>query len=599
MKKLLVCTVLLVSVAFSAIVYAQSPVAVDPITRTIVIDKAVHFRDAENQIVLVPAGAYWITPEAEALELTNLDSEETFVIAALSGQHENQIASPLVLSIEANANQPDRHVIMFLFPDGLELAAAGSYSGVQPRGLPDQASSFENFAFEGAKQQRISRAMNGLELAAALTAESGETANALSNVIRLGTPVHFAGTEGQDLLVPARVYWVTPEEDTKTIELFDLDDGTSFVIVANTEERVDDDTDLTVFATSGTDEQPDIHEVVVLLADGSQLVAEGTYSGVRTRGILSAAKKKAAAAARNAARKRAERQRRRAKRRAELAAIAKQGAEAAVQVAQNVGDATVGAVAEAKRRITAKGVAIKKAFVNFVNDPNCAEPVLKKVKKSFVSLVNQAGESVTNVTTRSSGSAAQPLGQYCGHAGEVPCKAGSQQIRYCGLNLDIVTSPDLTGNWADGLCMNKRGLIFASALSCGGGLVSMIGGAIASPAAGGGIPFALVGVVATAVGCGTMTYDYLLNMEGYKAMGRYKRDQCQDLTGIVEHNQNPMLNCSGFEQSPIFQLDQQAAVATRGRARKSPSDTAFARNMDTLLACSASVKKFADAVAGK
>jgi len=87
MKKLLVCTVLLVSVAFSAIVYAQSPVAVDPITRTIVIDKAVHFRDAENQNVLVPAGAYWITPEAEALELTNLDSEETFVIAALSGQH--------------------------------------------------------------------------------------------------------------------------------------------------------------------------------------------------------------------------------------------------------------------------------------------------------------------------------------------------------------------------------------------------------------------------------------------------------------------------------------------------------------------------------
>ena len=146
----------------------------------------------------------------------------------------------------------------------------------------------------------------------------------VNNTVTISTAVHFGDAEGQDVLVPAGAYWVIP--GAGTIELINLEDGENYVVRAIVETHSENLDASIALSTPGTEEQPDTHSIAYLLDDGSQLTAEGSYSGILARGLLGDAKAKAAAA-RKAAQQRAAAAKRRAqaaaaeaRRRAELAA---------------------------------------------------------------------------------------------------------------------------------------------------------------------------------------------------------------------------------------------------------------------------------------
>jgi hypothetical protein len=130
------------------------------------------------------------------------------------------------------------------------------------------------------------------------------------NTVTISTPVYFRDSEGQNVLVPAGSYWVTP--GAETLELFRLDDSEIFNVQASVGEHSEDFAEPFALSTPGTDEQPDIHSVAYMNIDGTQLVAEGSYSGIQARGLLSDAAKQKAAAARAAAQRAAAETKRRA-----------------------------------------------------------------------------------------------------------------------------------------------------------------------------------------------------------------------------------------------------------------------------------------------
>lgn len=151
--------------------------------------------------------------------------------------------------------------------------------------------------------------------------------NVLSQIVSLSKPVHFSDTQGKDLVVPSGAYRVTP--GTEALDLFRLEDGESYNIQATRGEHAEDLAEPVALSTPGTDEQPDIHSVSYMYVDGSQLFAEGSYSGIQARGVLGDAAKRKAIVARAAVQRAAAEAKRRAqmaaaeaRRRVELAAAA-------------------------------------------------------------------------------------------------------------------------------------------------------------------------------------------------------------------------------------------------------------------------------------
>lgn len=121
--------------------------------------------------------------------------------------------------------------------------------------------------------------------------------------VAISKTVHFQGPDGTNVIVPAGAYWITPQDGA--LQLFDVENGNTYIVRAVSGVHPGSLTQDVALSTPGTDEQPDVHSIVFLSADGSELVAEGTYSGIATRGLLGNAKAKADAA-RRAAQKRAQ-----------------------------------------------------------------------------------------------------------------------------------------------------------------------------------------------------------------------------------------------------------------------------------------------------
>ena len=106
----------------------------------------------------------------------------------------------------------------------------------------------------------------------------------LSRMVNLSKQVHFSDAEGKDLVVPSGPYWIIPEENG--LVLFGLLDGQSYEVAATKEEKEEAISIPMAVSIPGSDEEPDTHYVVFMSVDGEQLVAKGSYSGVRSRGIL-------------------------------------------------------------------------------------------------------------------------------------------------------------------------------------------------------------------------------------------------------------------------------------------------------------------------
>jgi hypothetical protein len=111
----------------------------DPLT-TIELDTPVHFLAPDGSDLVVEAGTYAIEPAKEWIRLMSGERHDALLIEAKQGSHELDIEDPLALSIPGTAGgQADNHYVMLLLPGGQSLEATGTYSGIRPRGLFDQA----------------------------------------------------------------------------------------------------------------------------------------------------------------------------------------------------------------------------------------------------------------------------------------------------------------------------------------------------------------------------------------------------------------------------------------------------------------------------
>jgi hypothetical protein len=153
--------------------------------------------------------------------------------------------------------------------------------------------------------------------------------------ITLLHPVHFLAQDGSDLTAPPGAYRV--EAARAGLRLIPVDGKESLLVEANKgSHEVKVEVPIALSIPGGTEEEADIHVVQLLAPDGSSLEAVGTYSGVRPRGLLDAARNAAAKAkaAAEAARLEAARRAKEAALKAQqLALVAKQAAERQAKIA--------------------------------------------------------------------------------------------------------------------------------------------------------------------------------------------------------------------------------------------------------------------------
>ena len=153
--------------------------------------------------------------------------------------------------------------------------------------------------------------------------------------ITLPYPVHFSAKDGSDLIATPGKYRVEAAE--ANLRLVPLEGQDAMLLAADKGSHdVKVEVPIALSIPGGTTADADIHVVQLLSPDGSSLEAVGTYSGVRSRGVLDAARNAAAQANAEAERARQEAARRlqeAAQRAQQLALAAKQAAERQAKMA--------------------------------------------------------------------------------------------------------------------------------------------------------------------------------------------------------------------------------------------------------------------------
>ena len=111
----------------------------DPLT-TINLNNPVYFLAPDGDPRVVPADTYTVETADEWLRLNPGERHDAVLIEAKKGTHELYLTEPLALSVPGvEDNNQDIHHVILLLPNGQSLEATGSYSGIRPRGLFDQA----------------------------------------------------------------------------------------------------------------------------------------------------------------------------------------------------------------------------------------------------------------------------------------------------------------------------------------------------------------------------------------------------------------------------------------------------------------------------
>jgi hypothetical protein len=106
-------------------------------TTTITLDQTVHFSGTDGSPVVAEPGDYSVESTQEWLRLTpGTERRDALLIQAEKGTHEVKIEVPIVISTPGSEeDELDTHVVQLLNPDGTSMVAAGTYSGIQPRGF--------------------------------------------------------------------------------------------------------------------------------------------------------------------------------------------------------------------------------------------------------------------------------------------------------------------------------------------------------------------------------------------------------------------------------------------------------------------------------
>ena len=225
----------------------------------ITLEKIVEFEDPQGEEVLVEPGTYSVTAGEETLSLTNNDSSTSVTIDADETSHKVEIPTPSAASIPGQDGPlANTHVVMLFQPDGHALQAIGTYPGIKSRGIPTET-----------------------ELPASPTTITFEKA------------VHFIAPDGSPVIADPGTYtaevaedWIrlVPGEERHNALLIEAQKGTNETEV---EEMI------ALSLPGSTEQELDLHHMMLLLPAGHTLEATGSYSGIHPRNWFKRAFKKA------------------------------------------------------------------------------------------------------------------------------------------------------------------------------------------------------------------------------------------------------------------------------------------------------------------
>ena len=104
---------------------------------TIELSQSVHFLNPEGEEVIAAQGTYEVSEAETGLYLVPVKEEKAdkILVEAQENHHDEQLASPMVVALPAEAW--DKYILLFMLPEGKVLEALGSYSGVRTRTVKD------------------------------------------------------------------------------------------------------------------------------------------------------------------------------------------------------------------------------------------------------------------------------------------------------------------------------------------------------------------------------------------------------------------------------------------------------------------------------
>ncbi len=246
-------SILLASILWNPLLIAQATET--PEVLSVTLDKTVEFTGTEGESILLPPGTYSVESGDEQLALQG--SEATpIIIEATQATHTFEIPFPMIVSTSGDdAGLPDSQLLVFLNPDGHSLQAVGTYPQITSRGLVN------------------STATNLEEIDPAL--------------ISLENPVYLNGPDGSPVVVEPGTY--TAEVASPWIRLIPGKERQNALLIEAQQGTHDTGTTdlLALSLPGGYTHDVDLHQILLLLPNGESLEADGTYSGIQTRGLFS------------------------------------------------------------------------------------------------------------------------------------------------------------------------------------------------------------------------------------------------------------------------------------------------------------------------
>ena len=109
-----------------------------PTDNTVTLKKAVHFLTADGSDIAVEPGIYTLEEADQWLQLIPGERRNALLLEAHHTQHEEALDAPKAILTEEEANE---YRLVLLLPDGRELEAIGSVSGIRSRAVKRRPSS--------------------------------------------------------------------------------------------------------------------------------------------------------------------------------------------------------------------------------------------------------------------------------------------------------------------------------------------------------------------------------------------------------------------------------------------------------------------------
>ncbi len=247
--------------SLSTIVQAASP---EKSPTMIILDKAVKFEDPQGEEIMIESGTYAVSAGNGTLSLSSSDSKTSIIIDANENSHDAEIPLATAASIPGQDGPlANTHLVILYLPNGQALQAIGTYPGIRSRGISED-----------------------VDLPSSPTTVTFEKA------------VYFIAPDGSPVIAEPGTY--TAEDAQDWIRLIPGKERRKALLIETQKGTNDTEIDALIALSlpGSTENELDLHHMMLLLPTGETLEATGSYSGIQPRGFnfkksLNKAKKRA------------------------------------------------------------------------------------------------------------------------------------------------------------------------------------------------------------------------------------------------------------------------------------------------------------------